>query len=228
MVSASLIFSGFMPTLKHNRTICAIIYDAVYMKQAKTLMVPRAGKSTSKQPGENATSSNAWRIISRGKGNRTQTKAGGDQTGGNQRIANYAANSLNQITSRDYPGTNDVVGVALATNEVTVNGQAAWHKGEYFWGTVKTNNASAPQWQQVTVASGGGTSAGGLYVPQTREQLRYDGDGNLTNDGRWAYTWDAENRLVRMTVNTNVGPQYQLTFAYDAKGRRKLNSTRQP
>ena len=30
----------------------------------------------------------------------------------------------------------------------------------------------------------------------------------------------AKNWLVGMTVNLNVGPQYQLTFAYDAKGRR--------
>ena len=38
-------------------------------------------------------------------GNRTQTQAGGDQTGGNQRLANYSVNTLNQITSRDLPGT---------------------------------------------------------------------------------------------------------------------------
>jgi RHS repeat-associated protein len=59
-----------------------------------------------------------------------------------------------------------------------------------------------------------------VYLAQTPEQFSYDADGNLTNDGRWSYTWDAENRLASMTVNTNVGPQYQLTFAYDAKGRR--------
>ena len=56
--------------------------------------------------------------------------------------------------------------------------------------------------------------------PKEPETFGYDADGNLTNDGRWAYTWDGENRLVSMTVNTNVGPQYQLTFAYDSKGRR--------
>ena len=153
-------------------------------------------------------------------GNRTQTKAGGDQTGGNQRLANYSANSLNQITSRDYPGTNDVVGAALATNSVTVNGQTAWRKGEYFWGVVKTNNAVSPNWVNVTVASGGNSNSGSLYFPQTPEHFSYDPDGNLTNDGRWAYVWDAENRLISMTVNTNVGPQYQLVFAYDAKGKR--------
>ena len=153
-------------------------------------------------------------------GNRKQTTAGGDSTGGNQRFANYSVNSLNQITARDYPGTNDVIGAALATNSVAVNGQAAWRKGEYFWSTVKSNNLVGAQWEGVSVASGGSTTSGSLYVPKTPEQFSYDADGNLTNDGRWAYTWDAENRLTQMTVNTNVGPQYQIGFAYDAKSRR--------
>ncbi|MDR3377821.1 MAG: RHS repeat-associated core domain-containing protein [Verrucomicrobiae bacterium] len=153
-------------------------------------------------------------------GNRTQSKAGGDATGGHQRLASYTVNVLNQITARDYPGTNDVIGAALATNAVTVNGQAAWRKGEYFWSTVATNNAASPAWLGAIVASGGAGSTGNVYLAQTPEQFSYDADGNLTNDGRWSYTWDAENRLASMTVNTNVGPQYQLTFAYDAKGRR--------
>ena len=153
-------------------------------------------------------------------GNRKQTTAGGDFSGSNLRLASYSANNLNQITTRDYPGTNDVIGAALATSAVTVNGQTAWRKGEYFWSTAKTNNASHPQWLGVTVASGGNTNKGNVYVAQSPEQFSYDADGNLTNDGRWAYIWDGENRLIGMTVNTNVGPQYQLTFAYDAKGRR--------
>ena len=107
-----------------------------------------------------------------------------------------------------------------ATNGVTVNGQSAWRKGEYFWATVKSNNTASAQWEGIKAASGGTTNTGNLYVPKTPEQFSYDADGNLTNDGRWSYVWDAENRLIQMTVNTNVGPQYQLTFAYDAKGRR--------
>ena len=35
-----------------------------------------------------------------------------------------------------------------------------------------------------------------------RRCCSYDADGNLTNDGHWAYTWDAENRLVKMAANT--------------------------
>lgn len=153
-------------------------------------------------------------------GNRKQTTAGGDSSGANKRLANYSANNLNQITQRDYPGTNDVIGAALATNSVLVNGEIAWRKGEYFWATVKSNNTASAQWEIVKVSSGGTTNTGNLYVPQTPEQFSYDADGNLTNDGRWSYVWDAENRLIQMTVNTNVGPQQQLTFTYDPKGRR--------
>ena len=153
-------------------------------------------------------------------GNRTQSKAGGDAAGGHQRVASYTVNVLNQLTARDYPGTNDVIGAALATNAVTVNGQAAWRKAEYFWSTIKTNNAASPAWLGAIVASGGVGSTGNVYLAQTPEQFSYDADGNLTNDGRYAYFWDGENRLVAMTNNTGVGPAYNLTFAYDAKGRR--------
>jgi RHS repeat-associated protein len=61
---------------------------------------------------------------------------------------------------------------------------------------------------------------GDVYVPREPETFKYDADGNLTNDGRWSYVWDGENRLIQMSVNTNVGPQYQLNFAYDYQGRR--------
>jgi len=59
-----------------------------------------------------------------------------------------------------------------------------------------------------------------VYVAREPESFKYDTDGNLTNDGRWAYTWDGENRLVAMTTNTLAGPPYHLTFAYDYQGRR--------
>ena len=63
--------------------------------------------------------------------------------------------------------------------------------------------------------------AGNLYVAQEPEPFQYDLDGNLTSDGHWTYTRDAENRLTSMTVNRgNPGPPYQLSFAYDPKGRR--------
>jgi len=86
-------------------------------------------------------------------GNRTQTEAGGDQNGANLRVANYTNNTLNQITSRDVPGYVDVMGDALATNSVTVNGQTAYRKNEYYRQQLSVANTSAAVWQSVTNAS---------------------------------------------------------------------------
>ncbi len=131
-------------------------------------------------------------IISRGKGqqfdyafdtigNRTQTLAGGDQNGANLRLASYTNNSLNQITSRGVPGAVDVMGDALATNSVTVNGQTAYRKVEYFRQQLAVTNTSAAVWQGVTNASPGQTTVTGhLYVLKNAENYTYDADGNLT------------------------------------------------
>ncbi|MGA2160405.1 MAG: RHS repeat-associated core domain-containing protein [Verrucomicrobiota bacterium] len=156
-------------------------------------------------------------------GNRTQTKAGGDASGSSAalRAASYSVNSLNQITSRDHPGTNDIIGVALATNGVTVNGQTAWRKGEYFWSTIKSNNTAASQWEGVTVASGSFTNLGNLLVPQTPQAFTYDADGNQTSDGLWTNVWDAENRLISSTSLTNVPPAGRMKedWSYLTDGR---------
>lgn len=154
-------------------------------------------------------------------GNRTQTLSGGDASGANFRLANYNANTLNQYTSRDIPGYVDVFGLAYATNPVTVNGTTAYRKGEYFRQEVSVHNTTTSVWQSVTAHASGQTDVtGNKYVPKTQEQFSYDYDGNLTNDGRFAYSWDAENRLVAMAANTSIGPQQSFKFEYDAKGRR--------
>ena len=152
-------------------------------------------------------------------GNRTQTQTGGDTNGANLRVANYSPNNLNQITSRDVPPYVDVMGASILTNAVTVNGQTAYRKQEYFRQQLGADNSASALWANIIV-SGGQSVTGYEYVAQEPEHFRYDADGNLISDGRWNYTWDAENRLIGMTVNTSVGPQYQLTFAYDPKGRR--------
>ena len=163
-------------------------------------------------------------------GNRTQTQTGGDQSGAGLRPASYSVNSLNQITSRDMPGYVDVKGVSIATNTVTVNGQTAYRKWEYFRAELPTDNSSSALWTSIAVSATGQSSvSGNVFVPQTPEQFIYDADGNLTQDGRWTYAWDAENRLTNMTslATAPAGSQLKLDFAYDAKGRRiqKIVST---
>ena len=62
---------------------------------------------------------------------------------------------------------------------------------------------------------------GRVFVAQNPEQFTYDADGNMTSDGRFRYTWNGENRLVRaqeLCAPTNRNP-YTLTYAYDHKGR---------
>jgi len=139
-------------------------------------------------------------------GNRTQTQAGGDQNGGSLRLASYWANNLNQITNRDYPGTNDVIGVALATNSVTVNGQSAFHKWEYFRGSVGTNNTASAAWLTAAVGSGGSTNKGSLFIPQTPEHFSYDADGNLLIKGSGRAIWHSFMALQRLGIGCRLRP----------------------
>ncbi|MGI6495508.1 MAG: hypothetical protein ACOX5G_05385 [Kiritimatiellia bacterium] len=50
--------------------------------------------------------------------------------------------------------------------------------------------------------------------------ITYDADGNMTSDGRFAYTWDGENRMV-MASNAEVC----VTYAYDHQSRRIASAT---
>ena len=74
-----------------------------------------------------------------------------------------------------------------------------------------------------TVQSGTTNSVtGNLFLPKHAEVFSYDADGNLTNDGRWAYVWDGENRLLSITSRPSspAGSSNALHFAYDWQGRR--------
>jgi len=121
-----------------------------------------------------------------------------------------------------------VVGVALATKPVYGNGQMASRKGEYFRRELSVNNAGGPVWLGVTVTSPGEpTVTGNLLVPRTPEVFTHDLDGNLTADGRWTYTWDAENRLLRVQSrsDTPLGSWRRVEWQYDALGRRIRQTT---
>jgi RHS repeat-associated protein len=162
-------------------------------------------------------------------GNRQSTLAGGDQTGGNQRSSSYTADRLNRYSSRTVPATFDVLGLATATSAVslelndTTTYADAYRKGEYFRKELSDANTSAAKWSKVEVmVSGATTVTGNVFVPQTPEAYTYDNDGNLLTDGRWTYTWDAENRLVKQEAHAGVpaGARLKLEYEYDHQGRR--------
>jgi len=161
-------------------------------------------------------------------GNRKMARRGGDENGWNLRESLYGVNVLNQYTNRTVPGFVDVVGVALATKPVYVNRQMASRKGEYFRRELSVNNAGGPVWVGVTVTSPGEpTVTGNLFVPRRPEVFTHDPDGNLTSDGRWSYSWDAENRLLRVQSRSDT-PQAswrRVEWQYDALGRRIRQTT---
>jgi RHS repeat-associated protein len=166
-------------------------------------------------------------------GNRKSTKAGGDDHGANLRFSTYSGNLLNQYTARDVPGADDIMGAALANSTVSINATDAlnnsapvYRKGEYFRKEVTLDNTnSGPFWEDITVsATGQSNVSGNTFLAKTPERFAYDADGNLFTDGRWIYTWDAENRVTNMEpYNADSLPdaaKLKLVFEYDHLGRR--------
>ena|GEM_PF-791866 len=144
-------------------------------------------------------------------------------------VSSYTNNLLNQITSRSVAARVDVLGIANPTTNVMVRmvggpTNIAARKGEYFHHALALTNIQA-QYPTVEAKSlYGATQAtnGEVYVAATPEVFTYDLDGNLTSDGRWAYTWDGENRLIEMKreAASPAGARQRLVFEYDYQGRR--------
>jgi len=159
-------------------------------------------------------------------GNRSSTRAGGDEKGLNLRSAAYSVNDLNQYTNRTVPGGVDIVGVANAPAVVTVNNQAAYRHTEYYRKELSITNTAAPQYVGATNKAGqSGTTntvTGNVFLPKTPEVFAYDADGNLLSDGRWTNSWDAENRLISMQGLSTLptATRQQLDFEYDWMSRR--------
>jgi RHS repeat-associated protein len=68
---------------------------------------------------------------------------------------------------------------------------------------------------------------GNVLVPRKPQPFSYDLDGNLTSDGRRTYSWDAENRLLRVQsrLDTPQGSWRRVEWQYDALGRRIRQTT---
>ena len=147
----------------------------------------------------------------------------------------YTVNRQNQYSSRTNSPLLDIFGIANPTANVTVgvNGGTAYNanrKGEYFHYPLNVGNNVYPQIDSISLYGGHQTQSGKEFVPPATETYYYDKDGNLTNDGRWTFYWDGENRLTNMTSLSsapNAASKYKLEFAYDYQGRRiqKIVST---
>ena len=163
----------------------------------------------------------------------------------NGAFAAYVPNPLNQYAQRTVPGVVDLRGAASAGATVSVavdNGppQATTRQGGTFYKQLALDNSAVahslalkftgvqnlagPQGEDIVAELAKTT-----YVAKTPETFGYDADGNLTDDARWHYTWDGENRLIGVetppgiVVPSGALPQAErrkLDYAYDHQGRR--------
>lgn len=163
-------------------------------------------------------------------GNRTQT-VHNDQT------STYSVNELNQYTSRTVPGYVDVAGTASSTSTVTITQLSdstnytteRGSGGDYFFRSHAMDNSVNAVYRTLTINAPGSTPPSDtqkVFLPKTPElaSTSYDLDGNLTSDGRWKYTYDAENRLIAVETNIDAVPadlpRQKFTLGYDYMGRR--------
>ncbi len=162
-------------------------------------------------------------------GNRTQATTNG-------RIADYTPDNFNQYDEREVPRALDIRGSGVTGSTVTVNSQVATRQGETFHHSLDLSaGGNGAQQVDILVAAslpdGGDNNAPRIadaekseYLPANPVSFLHDHDGNLTDDGHWHYTWDAENRLITMEilpVAYSAGASRQkLEFDYDSQGRR--------
>ncbi|NMC81661.1 MAG: RHS repeat-associated core domain-containing protein, partial [Armatimonadetes bacterium] len=148
----------------------------------------------------------------------------------------YTNNLLNQITGRTVPGYVNVLGTATNTATVTVNNQPTARKADYYRTELGVLNGSAPVWLGVTniaVLNQGANPdvvasvTGNVFVAKSPEVCGYDADGNMTNDGRWVFTWDAENRLKQVESRSDALSlsRRKVVWEFDGQGRRIRQTT---
>jgi hypothetical protein len=113
-------------------------------------------------------------------------------------------------------------------------------QGDLYYKQLSVTNGSAAQYPSFKI-TGVKNNAGpngedavteitkSAFVAQTPEAFSYDTDGNLTNDARFHYTWDGENRLIAIETQTGtvtpsgplpVSERKRLEFSYDGQSRR--------
>jgi RHS repeat-associated protein len=88
--------------------------------------------------------------------------------------------------------------------------------------TEATNNAEVLAYQANALNQYTNITDGIDLVPT------YDDDGNLTQDGRFDYTWNGENRLIQAETRDDLPaavPRVKIEYAYDHQGRRIAAAT---
>jgi len=171
----------------------------------------------------------------------------------------YTPNAANQYIQIAHPAAFDVrgtrtAGATIAVNGVkvatptptAVSGYQTGGNGTIFrarvTNTAPSGTGNPDLYEPVTVTQNGSILTVDdpiQYIAKPTQTLTYDADGNLKTDGRWTYTWDAADRLIKMespafyqpavvpvypdtspaSALVNV-PAKVIEFAYDGLSRR--------
>ena len=149
----------------------------------------------------------------------------------NDHTTTYTTNNLNQYTARTNHGFLLVEGTstnaAVKVYETGSTEAAATRKNDYFFRDWDPDPASkASDYPEINVKEGTAfTSTGKAWIPGVSETpITYDANGNLTGDAQWIYTYDEENRLIKMAETSAAATagftDTAITFKYDYLGRR--------
>jgi RHS repeat-associated protein len=143
------------------------------------------------------------------------------------------ANNVNQITQIDTPALLPVQGTANPAATLAIPTHPAVpinREADFFQALLPGTTSSQPQsivgTVEATLAGTTTTIPFAAVLPPTTVFHQYDLDGNLTNDGKFTYTWDAEHRLVSIESVANwpnANPKIRQTHQYDDLSR--LTST---
>ena len=137
----------------------------------------------------------------------------------------YSANNLNQYSAVLHPDAVEINGLtATGVPTVQINGQpssgrpsANGEPGGFALWAPRNGSGAVGNWLAVTTSArwlGGGpngvdldaTWSGYTWMPPATESPQYDLDGNLTQDARFNYAWDAENRLIAVQTRSDTTP----------------------
>lgn len=163
-------------------------------------------------------------------GNRVSAGQTGSVSSGDDQ---FVPNALNQYASRENNSVH-ILGTASPNASVGMLGTSVAKTDRAFAADFVPPNTNGPANGTLSLYSvlpGAGTGGVDIiktlsfnwFVPPAQQAFTYDADGNMTSDGLWNYTYDAENRLIRMTSTVLAGTGYSwvgIDFTYDYLGRR--------
>ena len=158
-----------------------------------------------------------------------------------------AGNTLNQIHQATWPQSRNLRVKAHPDARVWLNGVERFSPPNWLDFDGEEGyalNSPGPDggwlgWDVLAVREGGGDpganpdrksrKTGHFYFPPAQEAFTYDADGNRIGSARWTYAYDGLNRMTR-AVNKDLAtaPEaWDITFSYDAEGRRHAKTARQ-